>query len=121
MDRNAFEQLVIAVLNSLPDAFAHRLDNVEVIIEQAPTRDQRRRLGLKPGQSLYGCYEGVPLTERSSLHVYLPAMVIIFQKPLEQDFPDSSVLRAEVRRTVLHELAHHFGISDERLHELGAY
>lgn len=121
MDTVAFEQLVVEVLDSLPDEFARHLENVEIIIEQKPTREQCRTLGLKSGQILYGSYEGVPLTGRYSLAPYLPAVIRIFQEPLVRNFSDRTVLREQVRRTVLHELAHHFGISDERLHELGAY
>lgn len=122
MDTTQFEQLVIEALDSLPPEFAHYLENVEVIVERRPTPEHRRRLGLKPWQSLYGLYQGVPLTERSHFHVMsLPDTIILFQEPLERDFPSFAALRAQVRRTVLHEVAHVFGISDERLHELGAY
>jgi predicted Zn-dependent protease with MMP-like domain len=121
MDSARFEQLVIEALDSLPDAFAAYLENVEIIVERRPTREQRRMLGLKPWQSVYGMYHGVPLTERASNLLVLPDTIIIFQEPLERDFRTAEALRAQVRRTVLHEIAHVFGISDDRLRELGAY
>lgn len=121
MEVSAFEQLVADVLDSLPGEFGRHLDVVEVQIAARPTRAQRRSLGLKPGETLYGLYEGVPLTERSSDLLLTPDLITIFQEPLERDFPNSDQLRAQVRRTVLHELAHFFGISDERLHQLDAY
>ena len=121
MDGSAFEQLVAEALDSLPAEFARYLVDVEVQIAERPTRAQRRSLGLKPGETLYGLYEGVPLTERSSALLLLPDLITIFQEPLERDFPNPDQLRAQVRRTVLHELAHFFGISDERLHQLDAY
>lgn len=121
MDSVAFEQLIIEVLESLPPEFARHLENVDVLVEPRPTRDQRRRLGLKPWQTLYGLYEGVPLTQRRSGHVHMPDRITLFQEPLERDFPTLSALRAQVRRTVLHEVAHLFGISDARLRDLGAY
>ncbi|MGQ9926632.1 MAG: metallopeptidase family protein [Chloroflexaceae bacterium] len=121
MDSARFEQLVIEALDSLPDAFAAYLQNVEIIVERRPTREQRRILGLKPWQSVYGMYHGVPLTERASNLLVLPDTIIIFQEPLERDFRTVEALRVQVRRTVLHEIAHVFGISDDRLRELGAY
>lgn len=121
MDDRAFEQLVVEAIESLPPEFARYLENVDIIVEKRPSPEQRRMVGLKPWQSLYGLYEGVPLTERSSVDLILPDHIIIFQGPLERDFRSLSALRAQVRRTVLHEIAHVFGISDERLDELGAY
>lgn len=121
MERASFEQLVLDALESLPSEFIPYLENVEIVIEPRLTRGVRRRYGLESDETVYGLYEGVPLPERSEDDVILPDMIIIFQAPLEQDFPDKHELREEVRRTVLHELAHHLGISDERLDELGAY
>jgi predicted Zn-dependent protease with MMP-like domain len=121
MDSAAFEQLVVDALESLPAPFQAYLANVDVIIEQRPSRAQRRALDLRPWQSVYGMYEGVPLTDRSGATLAPPDTIIIFQAPLERDFRSPATLSAEVRRTVLHEIAHVFGISDERLRELGAY
>ncbi len=121
MDRETFEQLVVEALESLPDAFATYLDNLEVLVERRPTREQRRALRVKPWQTVYGMYDGVPLTERTHNTLAPPDTIVIFMDPLVRDFPSPALLRDQVRRTVLHELAHAFGISDERLRELGAY
>ncbi|MCS6880127.1 MAG: metallopeptidase family protein [Oscillochloridaceae bacterium] len=121
MDSARFEQLVIEALDSLPDEFSAYLENVEIIVARRPTREQRRMLGLKPWQSVYGMYHGVPLTERAGNSLVMPDTIVIFQEPLERDFRTIEALRAQVRRTVLHEIAHVFGISDDRLRELGAY
>lgn len=121
MDSEAFEQLVVEALDSLPADFARHLDQVEVIVARRPSREQRRALGLKPWQSVYGMYHGVPLTERSSGMFVMPDTIVIFQDALERDFRTEAALREQVRRTVLHEIAHAFGISDQRLRELGAY
>ena len=121
MDRESFATIVAEALDSLPEEFARYLENVEVQVEWRPGREQRRAAGLKPWQSLYGLYEGVPLTERVNGGPLLPDLITIFQEPLERDFPGREALRAQVRRTVLHEIAHFFGISDARLHELDAY
>jgi predicted Zn-dependent protease with MMP-like domain len=121
MDSEAFEQLVVDALESLPAVFQGYLSNVEIIIDRRPSREQRRALGLKPWQDVYGMYEGVPLTERSGDTLAPPDTIVIFQTPLERDFRSPVALREQVQRTVLHEIAHVFGISDERLRELGAY
>ncbi len=122
LSREEFEQLVAEVLDSLPEDIVRYLDNVEVVVAWAPTPDQLHRAGLRPGQTLLGLYEGVPLTQRG-LHygLVLPDKITIFQGPIQNMAYNRADLRHLVRRTVLHELAHHFGISDERLRELGAY
>jgi predicted Zn-dependent protease with MMP-like domain len=122
MNDEEFNQLVADAIDSLPQPFIEMLDNVEVIVLPRAAPEHRRAVRIKPWQTLYGLYVGVPLTERT--HGYglvAPDTIFIFQAPLVRDFPGTEQLRAQVRRTVLHELAHHFGISDERLHELGAY
>jgi predicted Zn-dependent protease with MMP-like domain len=121
LDAGEFEKLVAEVLDALPPQFTAYLQNVEVLVEPRITRDIRQRIGLRPGEVLYGLYEGVPMTRRGSGYAPLPATIIIFQEPLEQHCRSRIKLKQEIRRTVLHELAHHFGISDERLEELGAY
>jgi predicted Zn-dependent protease with MMP-like domain len=121
MDAETFESIVVEALDSLPPEFARHLDNVEIQIERRPTREHRREVGLKPWQTLYGLYQGVPLTERTGGSPLMPDVITLFQEPLERDFPGRSQLRAQVRRTLLHEIAHFFGISDDRLRELDAY
>jgi len=121
MDEETFEQIVIEALDSLPPEFARYMGNVEVVIEPRPSRSHRQAVRIKPWQTLYGLYQGVPLTERSSGALIMPDVITIFREPLVQDFPGHDSLRAQVRRTVLHEIAHFFGISDARLRELDAY
>jgi predicted Zn-dependent protease with MMP-like domain len=121
MRAEEFESIVVEALDTLPPEFARHLENVEVRVERRPTREYRRAAGLKPWHTLYGLYQGIPLTERSGGDPLLPDVITIFQEPLERDFRGREELRAQVRRTVLHEIAHFFGISDDRLHELDAY
>ena len=121
MELAEFEQVVVEVIAELPEVFRRHLAHVEVIVEERPNRDIRQRTGIKPWQTVYGLYDGVPITERSSDFAAPPDTIYIFRMPLERDFRTPTALREEIRRTVLHEIAHHFGISDERLHELGAY
>ncbi|MFO7166657.1 MAG: metallopeptidase family protein [Chloroflexota bacterium] len=121
MDRDTFEEIVAEALDELPEEFARYLENIEIHVAPRPTREQRRAAGIKPWQTLYGLYEGIPLTERAGGYPLLPDTITIFQEPLVRDFPGRDRLREQVRRTVLHEIAHFFGISDERLRELDAY
>ena len=117
-----FEQLVAQALDNLPDAFRERLDNVEVVVEDWPDRGTLRLAGIQNPMQLLGFYHGVPLTERS--HGYtlvLPDKISIYQQPIESMCRTPEAIRAQVRRTVMHELAHHFGIDDSRLREIGAY
>lgn len=120
MQRQRFQQLVLQALDELPSPYRDWLDNVDVIIERRPTRRHLRTADLGRGEVLFGLYEGIPLTERGSGYsMVLPDKITIFQEPLEVEFPDDAELIAEVRRTVLHELAHYFGMSDEELERLG--
>jgi predicted Zn-dependent protease with MMP-like domain len=113
-----FETLVERALDHLPADFAVLLDDVAIVIEDSPTSDQAE-LADAPDGWLYGLYEGVPATEWGSDWVPVPNKITLFRLPLEADFPDPAELEEEVRITVIHELAHHAGIDDERLHELG--
>lgn len=117
MQRTRFERLVLRALRGLPPQFQERLDNVDIVVKRRPDAHDRR--GGRGG-SLYGLYEGTPLTERdASFGLVLPDKITIFQEPLERDFRDEAELVEEIRRTVLHEVAHFFGIPDERMEELG--
>lgn len=118
--RSVFERLVVQALEELPEELLEALDNVDIVIEQEPTPEQLRELGVEEG-TLYGLYEGIPLTERSSYDLVLPDKITIFQGPITRDAESHAEIAQVVRDTVIHELAHHFGISDERLHELGRY
>lgn len=122
METTEFEHIVIEALDDVPPAFGRYLENVEVLVQRRPSREQRRALGLKPWQNgVYGMYDGVPYPERDHGLIAVPDTIVIFQDALVRDFGTGPTLRAEVRRTVMHEIAHLFGISDERLRELDAY
>lgn len=120
--RRRFERLVAGALDDLPPAIARMLDNVEVVIEDEPTPEQigQRPTATAEDDSLFGLYEGVPLTERG--HTYslvLPDKITIFRGPLERSFQSPAEIAREVRITVVHELGHHFGFDEDRLTELG--
>ena len=114
-----FEELVGRALEAIPEPFARALDEVAIVIDDEPSRQQRFDAGLRPGEGLYGLYEGVPRTEYGADWDFVPNKITIFRRALQEDFPDPAELEREVWVTVIHELAHHLGIPDERLHELG--
>ena len=115
-----FEELVSEALDGLPASILEMLENVSVVVQEFPTREQILANGLSGKYDLLGLYEGTPLTERGSGYgMVLPDKITIFKGPLEAVSESGEVLEREVRDTVVHELAHHFGISDEELEELG--
>jgi predicted Zn-dependent protease with MMP-like domain len=105
----SFEDLVRAALDELPPDLAAALENVAVVVEDEHPED--------PG--LLGLYHGVPLPERGDTAGLLPDKISIYRIPLEESFADPAKLREEIRVTVLHELAHYFGLDEDRIAELG--
>lgn len=114
-----FDELVGRALDSIPEPFARALDEVAIVIEDEPSPRQLRESGLGPQDGLYGLYEGVPRTEWGADWAALPNKITLFRNPLLEDFLDSAELEHEVWVTVVHELAHHLGIEESRLHDLG--
>ena len=115
-----FETLVVDVLDELPEPILAMLDNVDVVIEAWPSRAQLDEAGLEPGGTLFGLYEGVPLTARDSGYFLIPPdKITIFKGPIERSCRSRDEVAEQVRITVIHEVAHHFGIGEERLDELG--
>jgi predicted Zn-dependent protease with MMP-like domain len=114
-----FESLVELALASIPEPFASALDEVAIVIDDEPTADQRRENEIEDDDTLYGLYEGVPRTEWGADWAAVPNRIILFRLPLEADFADPDELADEVWATVIHELAHHLGVDDSRLEELG--
>jgi predicted Zn-dependent protease with MMP-like domain len=104
-----FEDQVRAALDELPPHIAKALRNVAVVVEDENPEDR----------DLLGLYHGVPLPERGDMAGALPDKISIYRIPLEESFPDPEELREEIRITVLHELAHHFGLDEDRIAELG--
>jgi predicted Zn-dependent protease with MMP-like domain len=119
-----FEELVEEALEQIPEALWIGIDNLAVTVEEWPSREQLNSLGTFHGELLLGLYEGVPLTARSTGYGLVPPdrITIFRQSILRVCSPnDEDAIREQVRHTVIHEIAHHFGISDERLIELNAY
>jgi predicted Zn-dependent protease with MMP-like domain len=114
-----FEDLVVAALDTLPEDLLELMSNVEVTVERFPTRAQMQRAGVRRG-TLLGLYEGIPLTQRTSAYsLVVPDKITIFQRPIEQICGTQEEIIVQVRKTVIHEVAHHFGIGEQRLWELG--
>jgi predicted Zn-dependent protease with MMP-like domain len=123
LTRQRFEELVEEALELVPEALWEAIDNVAVTVEDWPSPRQLDDAGVPPGELLLGLYEGVPLIGRTGGYGLVPPdLITIFRGPILRVCPpNEAAVRNQVRRTVLHEIAHHFGISDERLDELGAY
>lgn len=122
MSYDDFADMAFEALDGLPPAVQGWMENVQVVVEDWPTRAQLREAEVPRGETLLGLYEGVPQTGRTSDYgMVVPDKITIFRGPILDFCETEAELAREVRRTVLHELAHHFGIDDDRLVELGAY
>lgn len=116
-----FEETVSAVLDDLPEDFSRHLDNVQVVVAERPSPEEMRQTGLRSGSTLLGLYQGVPRPSRGMGYMLvLPDKITIYREPIERTASRTGIAEKEmVRRVVLHEIAHHFGIPDARLRELG--
>ena len=113
-----FESLVAQALDSLPQEISERLENVDVVVEDEPPAEFLET--LPPGSSLFGLYHGIPLTERGpSYGNVLPDKISIYRGPITRFWRRPDEIRTQIRRTVIHEIGHYFGIPEHRLHELG--
>lgn len=120
MEREQFRRLVQEAVDSLPSEFMDQIDNLEIVIERRPSRDDLMAGRVAPGSTLLGLYHGIPLTVRGEYYnLAMPDKISIYQETIEAMCRDDEQVRYQVRKTVLHEIAHYFGIDDDRLHELG--
>jgi len=118
MDREHFEELVVEAVEGLPEEFQERLENIVVMVEDWPSREQLAGVGLTHRGQLLGLYEGVPLTEAGRDYALLPDRITIFRRPIENMCRTDEEVRRSIAATVRHEIAHYFGISDSRLDEI---
>jgi len=114
-----FARLVERAVASIPEPFSDALAEVAIVIDEWPSDEQLLDNGLTLDDDLYGLYEGVPRTAFQADWLMVPNRITVFQGPLEEDFPEPADLAEEIRTTVIHELAHHLGIDDDRLDDLG--
>jgi predicted Zn-dependent protease with MMP-like domain len=120
LKREDFENLVARAVDELPQEFLARLQNVAVVVRDWPTTEQAAKAGLKPGHTLLGLYEGIPRTKRDQRYSLVPPdKITIFQGPVEAICHHDADIAPMIQKVVKHEIAHHFGISDARLRELG--
>lgn len=117
--QDEFEALVIDAIGELPQELLARLDNVAIVVQEWPNRAQMDEAELEHRGELLGLYEGIPLTDREGYNLVLPDKITIFQGPVEAMCHTREEMAREIRVTVAHEIAHHFGIDDERLEEMG--
>jgi predicted Zn-dependent protease with MMP-like domain len=115
MDREKFEKLVWEGIEAIPKKFLEKLDNVDIVIENEPTSGQIRKLKLRQGTKLFGFYEGIPQTKRRHYSWVLPDKITIFQEPIEEVCFTDEQIKQQVKKTVWHEIAHHFGMDEERV------
>ena len=122
MEREQFEELVDEAIESLPENLKERIENVAIMVADWPTSEQLEEVGVKHKQDLLGLYEGIPLTKRTrGYQMVLPDKITIFQKPIEMRYHSEEQLIKRIQGVVRHEIAHYFGISDNRLREIGRY
>lgn len=115
MDDKLFEKLVSEAIDSLPKIFAEKLENVAVTIEDEPTPLQMRKMNLPPWALLFGLYQGVPQTNRGIYYSAPPDKITIFKNPILRVSNSPSEIKAKVREVVIHEIGHHFGLSDNQM------
>lgn len=114
-----FEELIGQQLDTLPDKYVSGLDNVLITFEDEPTLEQREELKLRCNQSLFGLYQGIPRTARNnSYNLVVPDKITIFKNPIVAVSPDLPSLKEQIRHTLWHEIAHHYGLDHQRIHEL---
>ncbi|KPL21412.1 MAG: hypothetical protein AMJ93_09660 [Anaerolineae bacterium SM23_84] len=120
VNKARFEALVAQALADLPTEILQYMDNVAITIADWPSASELRRARLSHPHQLFGLYEGIPLTERGGhYHLVTPDRIILYRGPLQAAHHTLDGLREQIRRTVVHEIAHHFGISEKRIRELG--
>lgn len=116
MTDDEFHQAVAVEIDLLPEEFRSKLDNVEVVVEDLPRQDQLVSLGIRSPFHLYGLYEGIPITKREAGYSFVaPDKITLFKSAIERVSPDPTRVRRKIRAVLLHEIGHHFGLSEADL------
>ncbi len=119
LDADQFEQIVATAIDNIPPKYAQHIKNLAFVIESEPSLEQRQRLKLGDHQTLFGLYEGIPLTSRSgSYNLVLPDKITIFKRPIELSAQSLVEVVERVNNTVWHEVAHYYGLDHNRINEL---
>ena len=120
MDRDAFEKLISDMIRDLPEEFRSKLKNVAIIVQDYPSEELLDQVGVPSGDTLFGLYEGVPLTKRGFFEAPLnPDRILIFQRAIEDECDSPEEIKDELKITLVHEIAHFFGMDDDYLEEIG--
>ena len=119
MTREQFERLVAEAVTLIPRRFRREMRNLALVVEEEPSEALLDEMEIEPPDSLYGLYQGIPLPERSWGHGnHLPDKITLFQRPIEQDCEDDDEIRAVIGETLIHEVGHYFGLSEEEIEEI---
>jgi predicted Zn-dependent protease with MMP-like domain len=119
MTREKFEQLVAEAITLIPKRFRREMKNIAIIVEDEPSDELLDEMEIEPPDSLYGLYQGTPLPERSATWGNtLPDCVTLFQRPIEEDCEDDDDIRMVIGETLIHEIGHYFGLSEEEIEEI---
>ena len=119
MTRAEFERLVSEAVLLIPKRFRREMTNLAIVVEDEPSLELLREMEIEPPDSLYGLYQGTPLPERSwPFGNHLPDRITLFQKPIEEDCEDDDDIRAVIGETLIHEVGHYFGLSEEEIEEI---
>ena len=119
MTRQKFLSLVDEALATIPADFQAAMQNIAIVVEDAPSPGQLADVGIEPPDTLLGLYEGIPLTERQWAHGnVLPDKVTLFQRPIEADSADEDDVVVAIGETLIHEIGHYFGLSEEAIEEI---
>lgn len=114
-----FEAMIAEAMDTLPERFLEHAKNVAVVWEYDPSPEQRIKQRLRPDQTLFGLYEGIPLVQRgNNYNLVLPDKITIFKNPILQYARDVVSAKEQIKKTLWHEIAHHYGLDHERIHEL---
>jgi predicted Zn-dependent protease with MMP-like domain len=116
--RYEFERIVDLGVKAIPEKFLQLMENVVIMVSDEPTQAQKKELKIRSGWTLFGLYEGVPQTMRGNHYTsVVPDKITIFQKPIEQAARDEQDIEEIVKNTVWHEIAHHFGLDEQRVRD----
>ena len=119
MTRARFERLVAEAVTLIPRRFRREMKNLALVVEDEPSDELLDEMEIEPPDSLYGLYQGTPLPERSwAFGNALPDRITIFQRPIEEDCEDDDEVRAMIGETLIHEVGHYFGMSEEEIEEI---
>jgi predicted Zn-dependent protease with MMP-like domain len=119
MTREQFRRLVTEAITLIPRRFRREMKNLALVVEDEPDADLLEEMEIEPPDSLYGLYQGTPLTERTWDHGNsLPDRITLYQRPIEEDCEDEDEVRAVIGETLIHEVGHYFGLSEEEIEEI---